>query len=269
VPEVPPGFPNKLQAQHARELDQRHGCHKIAEKGSEMVPLGDGWRWAILGVFVPVVGLGAAYLVARVLKLDLGYSAGLLSGSFTESPVIGTASEAIRSLSLPDDQKQQLIGHIAVADAICYLFGTLGVIWICSSLGPKLLKIDLRTESRNLESSLGIERSKLGGPRGNPSDFVRTRFLRMASLSARPLGRPSDPSRGPAFSSNGFVAEKVSLLRTKARSSKLVMCGGYDQTAWTSILRSGRFCAVGYPYRHVRSLFNEQNNSGQNSEGNR
>lgn len=76
--------------------------------------------------------------------------------------MIGTASEAIRGLSLAEEQKQILIGHIAVADAICYLFGTIGVIWCCSSLGPKLLGIDLRSESRKLEASLGIKRSKFG-----------------------------------------------------------------------------------------------------------
>jgi putative transport protein len=80
----------------------------------------------------------------------------------TESPAIGTASEAIRSLSLPDELKQQWIAHIAVADAICYIFGTLGVIWSCSSLGPKLLRFDLRAESKRVEASLGIQRSKLG-----------------------------------------------------------------------------------------------------------
>jgi putative transport protein len=123
---------------------------------------GEGWRWIALGVFVPVVGLVMAYVVARFLKLDVGYSAGLLSGALTESPVIGTASEAIRGLSLSDDQKQQLIGHIAVADAICYIFGTLGVIWCCSSLGPKLLGINLRAEAKKVEANLGIHRSKLG-----------------------------------------------------------------------------------------------------------
>jgi putative transport protein len=86
----------------------------------------------------------------------------LLSGSLTESPVIGTASEAIRALSISDEQKTQWIGHIAVADAICYIFGTLGVILCCGTLGPKLLGIDLRTESKKLEESLGIEHSKLG-----------------------------------------------------------------------------------------------------------
>src|ERR1700739_1042658 len=78
---------------------------------------GEGWRWAILATVVPVVGLVTTYAVARVLKLDPGFSAGLLSGALTESPVIGTASEAIRGLFLPDEEKEQLFGHIRVAGA--------------------------------------------------------------------------------------------------------------------------------------------------------
>ena len=123
---------------------------------------GDGWRWAALGVFVPVVGLVTAYSVARFLHLDPGYAAGLLSGSLTESPAIGTASEAIRGLSVASEQKDLWVSHVAVADAICYIFGTLGVIWVCSSLGPKLLRFDLRAESKKVETSLGIQSAKAG-----------------------------------------------------------------------------------------------------------
>lgn len=123
---------------------------------------GDGWRWALLGIFVPVIGLLTAYAMARWLKLDPGYAAGMLSGALTESPAIGTANEAIRGLSLPNETKELLVGHIAVADAICYIFGTLGVIWCCASLGPWLLSIDLRAESKKVEASLGIQRAKHG-----------------------------------------------------------------------------------------------------------
>ncbi len=123
---------------------------------------GDGWKWAALGIFVPVVGLAAAYAVARFLHLDPGFAGGLLSGSLTESPALGTATEAIKALGISDEQKQLWVGHVAVADAICYIFGTIGVIWVCSILGPKLLGINLREESAKLETSLGIHRSKLG-----------------------------------------------------------------------------------------------------------
>jgi putative transport protein len=123
---------------------------------------GDGWRWAILGTFVPLVGLLTAYIVAILLRLDPGYASGLLSGALTQSPAMGTASEAIKALPLPNEQKDLFVAHIAVADAICYTFGTLGIIWGCSSLGPKLLRIDLRRESQKLEASMGILRDKPG-----------------------------------------------------------------------------------------------------------
>jgi putative transport protein len=123
---------------------------------------GDGWRWAVLGVFVPLVGLLAAYVVANFLRLDPGYASGLLSGALTESPAIGTASEAIKALPLPNEQKDILVGHIAVADAICYIFGTIGVIWGCTSLGPRLLRADLRRDSQKLEASMGIRHDMPG-----------------------------------------------------------------------------------------------------------
>jgi putative transport protein len=123
---------------------------------------GDGWRWAVLGIFTPIVGIMTAYVVARFLHLDLGFSAGLLSGALTESPAIGTASEAIKALALPDEQKQLLISHIAVADAVCYIFGTIGLIWFCGSLGPRILGIDLRAESKKVEDSLGMRSTKMG-----------------------------------------------------------------------------------------------------------
>lgn len=121
-----------------------------------------GWRWAVLGVVVPVAGLVTAWALATLLKLDIGYAVGLISGGLTESPVIGTGSEAIRHLPISVDEQDRLIGQIAVADALCYIFGTFGVIWFCSSLGPRLLGIDLKAEGARLESVYGIARQKAG-----------------------------------------------------------------------------------------------------------
>ena len=121
-----------------------------------------GWRWAVLGVVVPVAGLLTAWGLAALLKLELGYAVGLISGGLTESPVIGTGSEAIRNLPIGVEEQDRLIGQIAVADALCYIFGTFGVIWFCSSLGPKLLGVDLKAEGARLEKVYGIQRQKAG-----------------------------------------------------------------------------------------------------------
>ncbi len=123
---------------------------------------GEGWRFGVLGVVVPAVGLITAFGAAKILRLDTGYACGLLSGSLTESPAIGTASEAIRALALPDDAKTRLISHIAVADALCYVFGAFGVVWMCGTLGPKLLGINLRAEAEKVEAQYGVVRTKVG-----------------------------------------------------------------------------------------------------------
>ncbi len=123
---------------------------------------GEGWRFGVLGVVMPVIGLMTAYTAARILHLDIGYSCGLLSGSLTESPAIGTASEAIHALTQPDDSKTRLISHIAVADALCYVFGAFGVVWMCGTLGPKLLGINLRAEAEKVEAEYGVVRTKVG-----------------------------------------------------------------------------------------------------------
>lgn len=123
---------------------------------------GEGWRWAVLAVFVPVVGLISAYIVARILRLDVGFSAGILSGGLSESPALGTASEAIRNLQISEEQKLLFTGHLAVADAICYVFGTVGVIWCCTAIAPKLFGIDLRAEAKKEEAKLGIKHTKTG-----------------------------------------------------------------------------------------------------------
>jgi putative transport protein len=123
---------------------------------------GAGWRFAVLGAFVPAVGLLTAWLMARALQLDAGFAAGMLSGALTESPAIGTAAEAIQALQVSEELKQALIAHIGVADALCYVGGALGVILMCTTIGPRLLGIDVRAEALRLESEYGITRGRAG-----------------------------------------------------------------------------------------------------------
>ena len=123
---------------------------------------GDGLRWASLGVTVTVTGLLISWAVAKVLKLDPGLAAGLLSGALTQSATIGTASEAIRALPIAVAEQDRLIAHVAVADALCYVFGALGVIVFVSQVAPRLLGIDLEAEASKVEDELGIDRAKAG-----------------------------------------------------------------------------------------------------------
>ncbi len=124
---------------------------------------GDGIKLLLLAVTQCFIGLIVALIVARVLDLDLGLSAGLMSGGLTQSAIIGTAGSAIMSLPLPLEQRELLVSHIAIADSLTYVFGTLGTIWFLSLLGPKLLRIDLRQSSLELEKEYGLADSQPGG----------------------------------------------------------------------------------------------------------
>jgi len=123
---------------------------------------GDGLRWGLLSVAMSLVGLGTAYAVARFLGLDPGYSAGLLSGALTESPALGTAIEAIQTLPVPQEVRERLVANAAVGDAVCYLFGTMGVIVFCSMIAPRVLGLDLQAEAEKVERQMGIDRTKPG-----------------------------------------------------------------------------------------------------------
>ena len=123
---------------------------------------GDGLPGIAIGIIVPLAGIATAVIAARMLGLDAGFAAGLFSGATTESPAIGTAAEAIRALPLPKEQRDQMISHIAVADALCYLFGALGVILMTTLIGPALLRIDVAAEARKLEEKYGMTHKRAG-----------------------------------------------------------------------------------------------------------
>lgn len=122
----------------------------------------DGLKPIALAVVVTTTGLLTAVVVARILGLDPGFTAGLVSGALTESPAMGTATEAINSLPLADSERARLIAHIAVADAVCYVFGASGMIWFCANLAPRLIGADIVADARKIEAALGIERSGAG-----------------------------------------------------------------------------------------------------------
>jgi len=122
----------------------------------------DGLKPMLLAVVVGLAGLATAVLVAKVLRLDPGFAAGLLSGALSQSAAMGTATDAINGLAIPDAQRALFVSHIAVADAVTYIFGYAGVILFVTQIAPALLKIDLRTEALKLEQALGVTRSKPG-----------------------------------------------------------------------------------------------------------
>jgi putative transport protein len=108
-----------------------------------------------LTVVLCVTCLITAFTAAKVLHYDRGTAAGLLAGAFTESTVIGTAADAINRLDIPAEQKAAETNNIPVAYAVTYLVGTAFVVWFLSNLAPRLIKVNLKEESRKLAALSG------------------------------------------------------------------------------------------------------------------
>jgi putative transport protein len=105
-------------------------------------------------VVLCVTCLLSAFTAAKLLGYDMGTAAGMLAGAFTESTVIGTAGDAISRLDLPAAEKTALVNNIPVAYAVTYLIGTAFIVWFLPNVGPWLMRIDLKEESRKLQAKV-------------------------------------------------------------------------------------------------------------------
>ena len=112
----------------------------------------DALSQVTLTVVLCVTCLVTAFVASKILGYDPGTAAGLLAGAFSESTVIGTAGEAIQRLAIPAEEKTQLINNIPVAYAVTYLLGTAGLVWYLPVIGPKLMGVDLKEESKKAKA---------------------------------------------------------------------------------------------------------------------
>jgi putative transport protein len=107
-----------------------------------------------LTVVLCVTCLVAAFTAAKLLGYDVGTAAGMLAGAFTESTVIGTASDAIGRLAISPADKTSLTNNIPVAYAVTYLVGTGFIVWFLPNVGPKLMGVNLEEEARKLQMEI-------------------------------------------------------------------------------------------------------------------
>ena len=94
---------------------------------------------------------------------DLGYAAGLYSGSQTISAAMGLSTDAINRLGLAAEEAKRLLDSMPIAYAVTYMFGTVGSAIVIALLGPALLRIDLPTACKDYEEKQGGAIKELGG----------------------------------------------------------------------------------------------------------
>ncbi len=123
---------------------------------------GDAIPQMALTVVLCVTCLLTAFGFAKLLGYDVGTAAGLLAGAFSESTVIGTAGQAIQRLAFPDAEKTAWLNNIPVAYAVTYLIGTASLVWFIPTIGPKLMRINLREEGARMQAEIAASVEEYG-----------------------------------------------------------------------------------------------------------
>jgi putative transport protein len=141
----------------------------------------------VLAFTIAVSGLASVLAVVAFFGFDEGLAVGIFSGGLTQSAALGTGISAINELPIPEDARAALINNAPLGDAITYGFGDLGLIVFLTWLGPKLLGVDLKRESRLLESTLKSTGDETGVFRGTNYAFRALR-IENAAIAGRTVG---------------------------------------------------------------------------------
>src|SRR6516164_2631215 len=75
----------------------------------------DGLPQALFSVVQCLFCLAAVVVIVKIVGYDLGYAAGLYSGSQTISAAMGLSTDAINRLGLPADQAKRLLDSMPIA----------------------------------------------------------------------------------------------------------------------------------------------------------
>lgn len=114
----------------------------------------DGWKG--IAIALVVVGLNFAIVMAgaRLLAMPPGFAPGLVSGSMTDTAVLGVATGAIENgtyqppAGLP---AADVAGNVAAAYAVTFLFSLVGMILLVRYL-PRVLGVDTKAAAREAEA---------------------------------------------------------------------------------------------------------------------
>ena len=122
----------------------------------------DGLPQAIFSAVQCIFCLAVPVVIAKMAGYDMGYAAGLYSGSQTISAAMGLSTDAINRLGLPAEEAKRLLDSMPVAYAVTYMFGTVGSAIVIALFGPALLRMDLVAACKDYEEKQGGTKA-LGG----------------------------------------------------------------------------------------------------------
>lgn len=153
----------------------------------------DGLPQAGVTIVVCVTGLLVCWGFAEMLGYDVGLGAGLLGGALTQSAVIGVAGDAIQQIpGLSGHDKTEQANLVAVGYAVCYPLGTIFCAILLANVAPKLFRVDLVAECKEMERRLRTDDEDPDHGPGYYSLVLRAYRITDQDVAGRTIGQFED-----------------------------------------------------------------------------
>jgi len=202
----------------------------------------DGLPQAIFAAVLCVFCLLAPIVIVKIAGYNLGYAAGLYSGSQTISAAMGLSTDAINRLGLAADEAKRLLDSMPIAYAVTYMFGTVGSAIVIALLGPALLRINLPAACKDYEEKQGGTKD-LGGP-GTAWRRWEVRAFRIQP-GARVIGLRA-------------IEAEALLPQVRIFVQRIRRNGVIEEATEDTVLREGDVVAVAGPREALVSIIGER-----------
>lgn len=95
-----------------------------------------------------VIAFVVSFALFKIFHVNFGEAGGIIAGSLTQSAGIGTANSAIEALHISQAAKTAAMSQVAIAYALTYVFGTIGVLIFLKNIAPAIFHVNLREATK-------------------------------------------------------------------------------------------------------------------------
>lgn len=107
-----------------------------------------GIKFIIQSVVFSVIAFVVSFALFKIFHVNFGEAGGIIAGSLTQSACIGTANSAIEALHISQAAKTAAMSQVAIAYALTYVFGTVGVLIFLKNIAPAIFHVNLREATK-------------------------------------------------------------------------------------------------------------------------
>lgn len=107
-----------------------------------------GIKFIIQSVIFSVIAFVVSFALFKIFHVNFGEAGGIIAGSLTQSAGIGTANSAIEALHISQAAKTAAMSQVAIAYALTYVFGTIGVLIFLKNIAPAIFHVNLREATK-------------------------------------------------------------------------------------------------------------------------